>query len=93
MTCKKQVINVTTTYISLFLLEILIFKMVEKIIRVTNISNIVKGIDSKVIKNSFGVLRAIHILFINSIFFNNLQKFIFKFRTNIAITIIIEIHS
>lgn len=53
----------------------------------------ISGKLSNLIIISFGVLRAIHILFINSMFFYNLQKFIFKFRTNIAITIIIEIHS
>ena len=85
---EKVIILHIETYKTVCFLVADIFNNVVKIINVKNISITVLGMSIIFIKVSLGVVSAVHILFNNSIVFNNLHKFIFKFRTNATSTII-----
>ena len=88
LTVIKLIKHEENTYKNFCLFVASIWKRVVKISKDKRDSIIIPGMGIILIKNPLGVVSAVHILFNNSIVFNNLHKFIFKFRTNATSTII-----
>ena len=80
-------------YINFCLNEGFKLNTVVKTSKVKIVSIIALGKRIIFIKVSLGVVNAFHILFNNSMIFYNLHKFLFIFRSNATICIIIKIHS